>query len=145
MLKVSALSGKNVVRVLPALRQAEEAYHTRIPTASLNRLLQEAQSQHPPPPVRRHRPRVLYATQGASDPPTFTLFATHELAADVSPLPRAPHPRRVRPRTDADQAPGPPPQRLSARQRHSIRRTGIPRMRAVHVVVSVTLVAPEKL
>ena len=25
------------------------------------------------------RPRVLYATQGATDPPTVTLFATHEL------------------------------------------------------------------
>jgi GTP-binding protein len=65
--------------VLPALRQAEEAYHRRIPTAALNRLLQEAQSNHPAPPVRRHRPRVLYATQGAADPPTFTLFATHPL------------------------------------------------------------------
>jgi GTPase len=29
--------------------------------------------------VRKRRPRVLYATQGASEPPTFTLFATHEL------------------------------------------------------------------
>ena len=27
----------------------------------------------------KHRPRILYATQGAADPPTFTLFATHEL------------------------------------------------------------------
>ena len=80
VLKISALTGKSVVRVLPALRQAEEAYHARIPTAALNRLIQEAQTQHPPPPVRRHRPRLLYATQGASDPPTFTIFATHELA-----------------------------------------------------------------
>jgi GTP-binding protein len=79
VLKISALSGKNVVRVLPALRQAEEAYHARVPTAALNRLIQEAQAQHPPPPVRRHRPRILYATQGASDPPTFTIFASHEL------------------------------------------------------------------
>ena len=79
VLKVSALTGKNAVRILPALRQAEEAYHTRIPTAALNRLLQEAQQQHPPPPVRKHRPRLLYATQGATDPPTFTIFASHEL------------------------------------------------------------------
>jgi len=79
VLKISALTGKSVVRVLPALRQAEEAYHARIPTAALNRLMQEAQAQHPPPPVRRHRPRLLYAVQGASDPPTFTIFATHEL------------------------------------------------------------------
>jgi GTP-binding protein len=79
ILKVSATSGKNLRHVLPALRQAEEAYHRRIPTAALNRLLQEAQANHPAPPVRKHRPRVLYATQGAADPPTFTLFATHPL------------------------------------------------------------------
>jgi GTPase len=41
----------------------------------------DAQQRQPPPSVRRHRPRVLYATQGATDPPTFTLFATHELPA----------------------------------------------------------------
>jgi GTP-binding protein len=79
VLKISALTGKNAVRILPALRQAEEAYHARVPTAALNRLLQEAQAQHPPPAERRHRPRILYATQGASDPPTFTIFASHDL------------------------------------------------------------------
>jgi len=79
VLKVSALTGKNAQRILPALRQAEEAYHARVPTAALNRLLQEAQRQHPPPLVRRHRPRILYATQGATDPPTFTIFASHDL------------------------------------------------------------------
>jgi GTP-binding protein len=79
VLTVSALTGKMMQRVLPALRQAEEAYHTRIPTASLNRVIREAQQAHPPPANRKHRPRVLYATQGAADPPTFTLFATHEL------------------------------------------------------------------
>jgi GTP-binding protein len=79
VLTVSALTGKMLQRVLPALRQAEEAYHTRIPTAALNRVIREAQQAHPPPAARKHRPRVLYATQGAADPPTFTLFATHEL------------------------------------------------------------------
>jgi GTP-binding protein len=29
--------------------------------------------------VRHKRPRVLYGTQGATDPPTFTLFTTGEL------------------------------------------------------------------
>ena len=79
VLTVSALTGKMLQRVLPALRQAEEAYHTRVPTAALNRVIREAQAAHPPPAARKHRPRVLYATQGAADPPTFTLFATHEL------------------------------------------------------------------
>jgi GTP-binding protein len=79
VLTVSALTGKMMQRVLPALRQAEEAYHRRIPTAALNRVIREAQQSHPPPAARKHRPRILYATQGAADPPTFTLFATHEL------------------------------------------------------------------
>ncbi len=79
VLTVSALTGKMMQRVLPALRQAEEAYHQRVPTAALNRVIRDAQAAHPPPALKRHRPRILYATQGANDPPTFTLFATHEL------------------------------------------------------------------
>jgi GTPase len=78
-LPVSALTGRRAHHLLPALREAEAAYHQRIPTAALNRVLREAQAAHPPPMVRRHRPRVLYATQGATDPPTFTLFATRSL------------------------------------------------------------------
>ncbi len=80
VLKLSAKTGRKVKDVLPALREAEEAYHRRVPTAALNRLLQEAQQAHPPPAVKRHRPRILYATQGATDPPTFTLFVSHELS-----------------------------------------------------------------
>ncbi len=79
VLTVSAFTGRMTNRILPALRQAEEAYHRRIPTAELNKVLRDAQAKHPPPTVRRHRPRIMYATQGASDPPTFTLFVTHEL------------------------------------------------------------------
>jgi GTP-binding protein len=81
VVKISALTGRNLRHVLPALREAEAAYHRRVPTAALNRVVTDAQQRHPPPAVRRHRPRVLYATQGASDPPTFTFFATHELPA----------------------------------------------------------------
>ena len=80
-LKLSALTGKNLKSVLPALREAEAAYHMRIPTAALNRVVREAQQRHPPPLDKRHRPRILYATQGAADPPTFTLFATRNLPA----------------------------------------------------------------
>ncbi len=81
VLKVSASTGRSTQKLLPALREAEAAYHRRIPTAALNRLIQDAQTAHPAPPVRKSRPRVLYATQGAVDPPTFTLFVSHELPA----------------------------------------------------------------
>jgi GTPase len=79
LVKVSALTGRNLRHVLPALREAETAYHRRVPTAALNRVITDAQQRQPPPVVRKRRPRVLYATQGAADPPTFTLFATHKL------------------------------------------------------------------
>ncbi|MBK5289571.1 MAG: ribosome biogenesis GTPase Der [Acidimicrobiia bacterium] len=80
-LKLSALTGRNLKHVLPAVREAETAYHFRIPTAGLNRVIREAQQRHPPPLDKKHRPRIQYATQGAADPPTFTLFATRNLPA----------------------------------------------------------------
>jgi GTP-binding protein len=78
-LPISALTGRRVHQLLPALREAGTAYHRRIPTAALNRVIRDAQAAHPPAVVKRHRPRILYATQGATDPPTFTLFATRSL------------------------------------------------------------------
>ena len=81
ILKVSALTGRNLKNVLPAVREAEAAYHVRIPTAELNRVVRDAQQRHPPPLDKKHRPRIMYATQGAADPPTFTLFATRTLPA----------------------------------------------------------------
>ena len=81
VLKTSALTGRNVPRLLPALFQAREEYHRRVPTRALNEVLQAAQLAQPPPTEHGHRPRILYATQGATDPPTFTLFTTRELPA----------------------------------------------------------------
>jgi GTP-binding protein len=79
VLRISALSGKGVHKILPAVRQAKAEYRRRVPTARLNEILAAAQQRQPPPLERGHRPRVLYATQGATDPPTFTLFVTREL------------------------------------------------------------------
>jgi len=75
VLKISALSGKGVHRLLPALSGTIEDYHRRVPTRKVNQVLRAAQAAQPGP----HGARVLYATQGATDPPTFTLFANKEL------------------------------------------------------------------
>ena len=106
VLKTSALTGRNVTRLLPALFQAREEYHRRVPTRALNEALQAAQLAHPPPAERGHRPRILYATQGATDPPTFTLFTTPGAAGQLPALPGAEDPGGVLDRADADQAPG---------------------------------------
>jgi GTP-binding protein len=74
VLKVSALSGKGVHRLLPALRESVESYHRRVPTGALNRRVQELQARQPAP-----RARIRYVVQGAIDPPTFTLFTSGRL------------------------------------------------------------------
>lgn len=76
VLKLSALTGKGVHRLLPALAGTIDDYHKRIPTRKVNQVIRAAQAAQPAP----HGGRVLYATQGAVDPPTFTLFANKELA-----------------------------------------------------------------
>lgn len=75
VLKISALTGKGVHKLLPKLGDAIEDYRARIPTATVNRLMRDAQVAQPAP----HGARVLYATQGASHPPTFTLFTNKDL------------------------------------------------------------------
>ena len=74
VLKISALSGLGVHHILPAVAAAEEAYHSRIPTAELNRALKSIQMAHPPVGAR-----IQYGVQGANDPPTFTLFTNGRL------------------------------------------------------------------
>ncbi len=74
VLKISALSGKGVHRILPALRDSEAAYHQRVPTGALNRTVQELQGRQAAP-----RAKIRYIVQGATDPPTFTLFTNGRL------------------------------------------------------------------
>jgi len=75
VLQVSALTGKGVHRLYPALGSAIRAYETRIPTRQVNDVIRRAQQAQPAP----HGARVLYALQGAANPPTFTIFANREL------------------------------------------------------------------
>ena len=74
VLKMSAATGLGVHKLIPALAESISAYHRRIPTRELNKVIQAAQAAHAAPGAR-----VLYATQGATDPPTFTLFTNRAL------------------------------------------------------------------
>jgi GTPase len=75
VLKISALTGKGVHKLRPLLQEAIEQYHRRVPTRDVNRVISEAQQRSP----AGGGARVLYAVQGATDPPTFTLFVNREL------------------------------------------------------------------
>ena len=73
--RISALSGSGTQKLLPSLRSAIAAYQTRVPTGKVNDVIRLAQQSQPAPGGAR----VLYATQGAVDPPTFTLFANRRI------------------------------------------------------------------
>jgi len=74
VLTISALTGEGVERVLPAALEVVGQRRIRIGTNQLNRLFREAFEQHPPPSFKGRRLNFKYATQAASEAPTFVLF-----------------------------------------------------------------------
>ena len=109
VLPISALTGRRVHHLLPALREAEAAYHQRIPTAALNRVLRDAQAAHPPP-IAEEAPAADPLRDAGRDRPA-DVHAVHDpaLPPHVPALPRAQAAGVVRPRPDADQDPRPAP------------------------------------
>jgi GTPase len=74
VLKMTALTGKGVHRLWPALSTAALDYAKRVPTGALNRAIRDLQIKQPAPTGK-----IRYAVQGASEPPTFTLFIAGRL------------------------------------------------------------------
>jgi GTP-binding protein len=80
-LNVSALTGRAVDKLAPALHAALEGWETRIPTGRLNAWLSELVAATPPPVRGGRQPKVLFATQAGTRPPRFVLFTTGFLEA----------------------------------------------------------------
>jgi GTPase len=78
---VSALTGRAVAKIAPALRTALASWDTRISTGRLNGWLSDVIAATPPPVRGGKQPKVLFATQAHARPPTFVLFTTGFLEA----------------------------------------------------------------
>ena len=76
---VSALTGRGVGNVLPALDRIGERHRLRVPTSELNRQVRRIVGRHQPPAERGRPWRFFYAAQVAGTPPTFLLFANRRL------------------------------------------------------------------
>ncbi len=76
---VSALTGRGVDRIFPAVAAALASYRRELSTADVNRLFQEAVRRHKPPTEAGRPWKLYYATQVATGPPTFMLFANRTM------------------------------------------------------------------
>jgi GTPase len=81
IIRTSALTGRGVDKLLPALERSVRAHRTRVPTATLNRVVREAQDRRPHPRSGGRGIRVLYAVEARVSPPTIVLFATGRIQA----------------------------------------------------------------
>lgn len=71
---VTAKKGKNAVRLLQLAKQLHKQAGSRVGTGDLNRVIRAAIDASPPPMAGSRLPRVYYATQVATHPPTIVLF-----------------------------------------------------------------------
>ncbi len=78
---ISALTGRHLDRLVPALETALAGWETRVPTGRLNAWLTGLVAATPPPVRGGRQPKVLFATQAGIRPPTFVLFASGFLEA----------------------------------------------------------------
>ncbi|MCV7354773.1 ribosome biogenesis GTPase Der [Mycolicibacterium fluoranthenivorans] len=78
---ISAMTGRAVQKLVPALETSLASWDRRISTGRLNTFIKEVVAAHPPPVRGGKQPRILFATQATTRPPTFVLFTTGFLEA----------------------------------------------------------------
>ena len=78
---ISALTGRGVQRLSKAIEKSLEGWDTRVSTGQLNSFLGRVVAAHPHPVRGGKQPRILFATQPMSRPPSFVLFTTGDMDA----------------------------------------------------------------
>jgi GTPase len=73
VIRSSALTGMGAMKVPPALLEAQEAWSKRVSTSEVNKAVERAQKETPPP---RQTGKIRYAAQVGSAPPRFVLFSS---------------------------------------------------------------------
>lgn len=71
---VSALTGQRINKIMADVEMVSDEFNRKVSTAELNRVIKDAEINHPPPMFRGRRLKLFYATQTAVRPPTFIIF-----------------------------------------------------------------------
>jgi len=81
VLFISAKTGDNLERILPAVYGVYEESCRQIPTRKVNLALQEAVSKQSPPFRKGHQIKILYGFQRVGHPPAFEIFVNQAESA----------------------------------------------------------------
>lgn len=71
---ITGQTGKNVKALLNHSTMLFKQARSRVSTGQLNRLLRTAIEAHPPPLYQNRRPKMYYATQVSTEPPTIVIM-----------------------------------------------------------------------
>jgi GTP-binding protein len=71
---LSALTGRGVDRLFPAMRDVHGAFCTKCRATELNRVVRQAWDRRPPPVAGSRAPKLYYCSQVHQAPPGFVLF-----------------------------------------------------------------------
>ena len=71
---ISAALGQGIEKIIPQAQEVYQERFKRIPTATVNNVVQEAVAAHNPPRTGSKQLKILYATQAGVSPPTFVFF-----------------------------------------------------------------------
>jgi GTP-binding protein len=74
VLLASALSGRNVGKLLDLAREAHRAYSRVVPTPELNAFFRRAVAEYKPPTLKGRKISMGYITQESTRPPTFAVL-----------------------------------------------------------------------
>ncbi|TCU17102.1 ribosome biogenesis GTPase Der [Rhizobium sullae] len=81
---ISGQTGRGLDKLMQAIIDTDKVWNKRISTARLNRWLEQAQVQHPPPAVSGRRIKLKYMTQVKARPPAFMISCTRSDALPES-------------------------------------------------------------
>lgn len=73
----SATQGLNITKIFELTRQIYQRRQTEIPTGELNRLITKLTDRQPPAGLKNRQPKIKYAAQVDTSPPTFRVFSSY--------------------------------------------------------------------
>ena len=80
LVALSAVTGRGLDHLMPAIEKAHADWSTKVKTSDLNEWLRQAIERNPPPMAHGRRIKPKYIAQTKARPPTFVLFANRAAA-----------------------------------------------------------------